>query len=166
MSQHSEGAKGRGKARRRKAAALRVANTPCGLGVFAGRDFLPGEVVGEIEGRVITDPDFGSRYCYDMGDERCIEPVAPFRFLNHSCEPNCQFRPLDVRTEAELAPRRRVFVLAHDDILAGDELTIDYGWPAHMAIPCLCKTENCRGWVVARRELGDVLAGLDALSSR
>ena len=31
----------------------------------------------------------------------------------------------------------------------GEELTIDYGWEAEVAIPCACNSSRCRGWVVA-----------------
>jgi hypothetical protein len=47
----------------------------------------------------------------------------------------------------------RVAVETLRSIVAGEELTIDYGWPAEQAIPCGCGAEDCRGWVVAEEEL-------------
>jgi hypothetical protein len=39
------------------------------------------------------------------------------------------------------------------DILPGDELTIDYAWPADRAAKCLCGSPACRGWIVDPNEL-------------
>jgi hypothetical protein len=33
-------------------------------------------------------------------------------------------------------------------INAGEELLIDYCWPADAAIPCRCGALGCRGWIV------------------
>ncbi len=41
---------------------------------------------------------------------------------------------------------------------AGEELTIDYGWPAEVAIPCLCGSRHCRGWIVDPDEV-ELLSG-------
>ena len=42
-----------------------------------------------------------------------------------------------------------MFVIALRDIEAGEELTIDYNWPAEAAIRCGCGELDCRGWVVS-----------------
>ena len=42
-------------------------------------------------------------------------------------------------------------------IYPGEEITIDYGWPAVSAIPCLCGSERCRGWIVNMEELPELL---------
>jgi hypothetical protein len=143
---------------KRPSKAVRIARTPVGLGVFASRHYEADQVVGEIEGTIIDDPDYGSAYCMDFGDDRCLEPSPPFRFMNHSCEPNCRFTWYDVTRTGETAPARRMFVLALVPIRPGEELTIDYNWPAGMAIPCLCRSPACRGWVVAEEELSRVVA--------
>ncbi len=46
-----------------------------------------------------------------------------------------------------------IWVEAIRDILPGEELTIDYSWPADRAMRCLCGSPNCRGWVVDPAEL-------------
>jgi hypothetical protein len=148
---------------RRKASPMRakdvlVARTSLGRGVFAQRSYDPGAVIGEIEGTVIDDWDYASNYCMDMGDRRCLEPAAPFRFVNHCCQPNCCFQWFDLTTADEPQPRRRVFLLAIEPIARGEELTIDYAWPPHMAIPCRCHAADCRGWVVAKEELAGIAA--------
>jgi hypothetical protein len=140
---------------------------PCrtGRGVFAARRFDPHQIVGEILGSVIADPHYSSSYCYEMGDDRCLEPDPPFRFLNHSCSPNCRFQWYDVTSDREPTPRRRVFVLALRAIASGEQLTIDYRWPIAMAIPCRCGAADCRGWVVDRTELGALAAATNEPSA-
>jgi hypothetical protein len=131
--------------------AVDVRPSVVGQGVFATRAFEPGELVGMVTGELIDNEVFeGSDYAMDMGETHVLEPVAPFRFLNHSCQPNCE-----------------LWVLEHDDggpmelslealtsIQAGDELTIDYAWEAEdETLQCLCGSPNCRGWIVAEHEL-------------
>ena len=143
---------------RRQSKDLRIARTPMGLGVFARRRYTAGQVIGEIDGTVIDDPNYGSDYCMDFGDDLCLEPAPPFRYMNHSCEPNCRFSYYDVTAAGERTPTRRMFVLALDEIRPGEQLTIDYNWPANMAIRCLCHAPSCRGWVVGEDHLDRVIA--------
>jgi SET domain-containing protein len=128
-----------------------------GLGVFSRRFYADGELIGEILGTVIAEPDYSSAYCYSMGDERSLEPDAPFKYLNHSCQPNALFKPYDIKTATSGAIKRRVFVLALDLIRPGDQITIDYRWPAAMAIRCRCGSANCRGWVIDQDDLAEFL---------
>lgn len=143
---------------RRSGKRVRVGRTRLGRGVFAQKSYGEGEIVGEIQGRITEDPDYTSRYCYSMGDQRTLEPDAPFRFLNHNCQPNCHFEWYDIKCPATGAGDRRVFVLAMESIRPGEEFTIDYRWPATMAIPCRCGAEYCRGWIVDHDELPAFLA--------
>ncbi|MDR1924030.1 MAG: hypothetical protein LBQ66_06620 [Planctomycetaceae bacterium] len=39
------------------------------------------------------------------------------------------------------------------DILPGEQLTIDYAWPADKAAKCQCGSPKCRGWIVAADEI-------------
>ncbi|MDR2761450.1 MAG: hypothetical protein LBB88_02470 [Planctomycetaceae bacterium] len=39
------------------------------------------------------------------------------------------------------------------DIFPGEQLTIDYAWPADKLVKCLCGCKKCRGWIVAEDEL-------------
>jgi hypothetical protein len=136
---------------------IRTGRTKLGRAVFAQRYFAPYEIIGEVTGEVIDDLNYYSRYCMDLGDSRCLEPSAPFRYMNHSCQPNCSFRWYDIRDDNAETPDRRMFVLANERLWPGDELTIDYRWPAHMAIPCRCGSIDCRGWIVASEDLAQVL---------
>jgi hypothetical protein len=133
---------------------VRIEETPLGKGVFAKRRFRRSQVVGVIQGRVIEDPEYGSMYCMDLGNARSLEPIEPFRYLNHSCEPNCE---LFIWTyEDENQPATQLFLEALRTIQPGEELTIDYAWSSDAAIPCLCKTKSCRGWVVDPDQLSNI----------
>lgn len=131
---------------------VKIARTRVGRGVFAKKSFLAGTMVGEIEGEVIFDTDYGSDYCMSIGDDRVMEPGAPFRYLNHCCDPNCEFDWYDLRESPGEPPQRRVFLFALQDVQVGDELTIDYNWAANDAIKCSCGSPACRGWIVCEDE--------------
>jgi uncharacterized protein len=136
---------------------VRIDETPLGKGVFAKRHFRRGQVVGVIQGKVIDDPHYGSMYCMDLGGTRSLEPIAPFRYLNHSCEPNCE---LFIWTYLEdSTPAKQLFLEALRAIEPEEELTIDYAWSPEAAIPCLCGCRSCRGWVVDPDQLNVLLAG-------
>jgi hypothetical protein len=128
-----------------------------GKGVFANRSFKPQQEVGRIRGKLIEDPTYGSTYCMDFGEGRLIEPTAPFRYLNHSCEPNCE---LIIWVDEDSAETLRLALHAVTAIQSGEELTIDYGWCADAAVPCQCGCPACRGWIVAPDELPLVLERL------
>lgn len=129
---------------------MRIGRTPLGRGLFARRRFRPQQVIGVVRGQVIDDPDYSSDYCIELNEGRGLEPAAPFRYLNHSCEPNCE---LFFWEAEEPAPLDRLWLQALRPIEPGDELTIDYAWPADTAIPCGCGAAGCRGWIVSPDEL-------------
>lgn len=129
---------------------VRVERCKIGKGVFAQKFIEAGEDVGRVRGEIFDDPNYGSNYCIDLGDNFSLEPKAPFRYLNHNCTPNCQ---LVVHDDSPSGRERYAMVEALRDIKPGEELTIDYGWAADAAIPCLCRSSACRGWVVAAEEL-------------
>lgn len=140
-----------------KRGRVRVGRSRVGRGVFAERWFTELEVIGEVQGEIIADLDYESRYCMDLGDDRCLEPSAPFRFMNHSCQPNCELHWFDIVHDQGLS-QRRLYVVAIERIADGTELTIDYAWSAEMAIPCRCGSDNCRHWIVNDAELGALAA--------
>ena len=63
------------------------------------------------------------------------------RFVNHSCEPNC---------EAELSDGQ-VWIIAGRDIAAGEEVTYNYGYDLvdYREHPCRCGAASCVGYIVA-----------------
>ncbi|MCA9134104.1 MAG: SET domain-containing protein-lysine N-methyltransferase [Planctomycetales bacterium] len=178
---------------------LRVGRTAVGKGLFATKRIVDGSCVGEIQGRVITDDMYVSRYSFDLDNGTQLEPAPPFRFVNHSCEPNCAFESFDFAArrrqvsnplpsnplppnplpseslqggpspdttlappaeslDSQPPPPRKLLLFAICDIAIGQELTIDYNWPASFAIPCHCHARRCRGWIVSPEELPELLS--------
>lgn len=138
---------------KRPSRAVRVGPASCGQGVFARRSFQAKETIAQVRGQVIADDDYWSPYCIDLGLGEVLEPAAPFRFLNHSCRPNCTLIGASDWDEDSGLRRHSTRLQALTAIEPGDELTIDYAWPPCCAIPCLCGSENCRGWIVDQRQL-------------
>lgn len=125
-----------------------VGQSEVGFAVYARRRLSRHAHVGRIRGTIIDNPDYSSDYCMDLGGSLSLEPAYPFRYLNHSCEPNCEIVQWEMgqgRSELWLHTIRAVQI--------GEELTIDYSWPADSAIRCLCGTNSCRGWIVDPDEL-------------
>lgn len=132
-----------------------------GRGVFARRAIPDGTRIIEYTGERITKPEAARRelqrlerqrrggddsvYIFVLNrrhdlDGRKGRSVA--RFINHSCSPNCR---------SELT-RGRVWIVARRAIVAGEELTFDYGfsvkeWRLH---PCRCGAKRCAGFIVAK----------------
>lgn len=142
--------------------SVRIGQTRVGKGIFAQRRYPAEAVIGEILGEVIDDLHYGSDYCMNIGENRVLEPEPPYRYVNHCCEPNCEFDFFDLTDPGESQTRRRVFLIALREIKPGEELTIDYNWSATSAIPCRCQAPSCRGWIVDRHELADLTARLAA----
>lgn len=138
---------------------IRVGPSRHGQGVFALRPFAIGDYIGPIQGQIVSDPEYGSEYGIDLGDgQRTLEPSAPFRFLNHSCEPNSELVICDAENEDGTPGDPVVWLEILRPIVVGEPMTIDYAWPADAAIPCQCGTSGCRGWIVAEDDLEGVVA--------
>lgn len=159
---------------------VHIKETIVGKGVFATQAFPENVVLSEITGKIIDDANFSSSYSFDIGDNLQLDPEPPFRFLNHSCEPNCEFdwwfdetwdqdelengnletvfassansAAGSVQSEIQTG-RRRAYLITLREIEPGEELTIDYNWTADAAIQCFCGAPTCRGWVVCLDEL-------------
>ncbi len=132
--------------------ACRVGPSATGLGVFSLREFFAREVIGPIEGQVSYDDGYESDYCMELDDSGCIEPDAPFRFLNHSCRPNCSLQEYEFQRE-DGTRAAELWLAVDNHVVPGEQLTIDYGWPAEHAVPCRCGSSACRKWIVAADEL-------------
>ncbi|MHB8899343.1 MAG: SET domain-containing protein-lysine N-methyltransferase [Thermoguttaceae bacterium] len=129
---------------------VRVGDSPNGLGVFSLRQFGRDELLGPIEGRIMDDAMYESDYCMELGNCLALEPAAPFRYVNHSCHPNCELVELNRQDGTR---RSRLWLKVNTAITAGVELTIDYAWPAEVATPCRCGCADCRRWIVAADEV-------------
>ena len=135
----------------KKPSPVTVGPAKHGQGVFAAKRFRAGQEIGEIEGKLINDPDYGSNYCIDLGTPYSLEPDAPYRFLNHCCDPNGKL--FVISDDDEPADKIKVVIEALKNIQPGTEITIDYEWAADAAIRCGCGATKCRGWVVSLDEL-------------
>jgi hypothetical protein len=130
---------------------VRTGPSPLGRGVFAAKPFAEGHPIGQVHGRVIDDSQYGSEYCIELNEQFSLEPRSPFRYLNHSCDPNCTLVHFDLEDTDDECPFE-IWVETLRDISVGEQLTIDYGWPPDAAIPCGCGSPVCRGWVVAAEQ--------------
>uniref|UniRef100_A0ACD5UYC0 Uncharacterized protein n=1 Tax=Avena sativa TaxID=4498 RepID=A0ACD5UYC0_AVESA len=68
------------------------------------------------------------------------------RFINHSCQPNCETRKWTVLGEV------RVGIFAKQDIPIGMELSYDYNfeWFGGAMVRCLCGAASCSGFLGAK----------------
>src|SRR6478672_5606044 len=101
-----------------------------GRGVFADRLIKKGELIGEYTGERITEKEADRRYPFDdderhhtflfrLDDGMIIDALFgghPVRFINHSCNPNCE----------ALEEDGRIFISALKNIPKGQELAYDY----------------------------------------
>lgn len=119
--------------------SLRIGMTKVGKGVFADRDYAPGETLLVFRGKQI---DFaasqanGARECdaLQIGPDTYLDLDPPGVFVNHSCGPNCA-----------VADGPRLISLRH--IRAGEELRYDYSTTMdedHWTMRCLCGARSCR----------------------
>ena len=129
---------------------VRVGPSSCGLGVFSIRSVGIHELIGPIRGTVYDDPQYESDYCMELGEHSALEPEWPFRLVNHSCQPNCGLVEIEPESAgATAADAGQLWLEALRAIEPGEQLTIDYAWPAVAAIPCRCGCAECRGWIVS-----------------
>ncbi|MBI4080023.1 SET domain-containing protein [Candidatus Kaiserbacteria bacterium] len=100
-----------------------------------------GKLIAEYTGvRIPTSyaDTLKTRYLFALDDEWTVDGSARTniaRYINHSCEPNC---------EAEIHDGR-IYILSTRDIQAGEELTIDYGdeYFDEFIRPTGCKCRKC-----------------------
>ena len=91
------------------------------------------------------ESDNGSVYIFDLDGKRDLDGNFEWniaRLVNHSCKPNCEAQDID----------GEIWLVALQNIKAGEELTFDYGydlehWEEH---PCLCGEPNCIGYIVCK----------------
>ena len=149
--------------RPRHSPPVEVRSSPIhGRGVFATRRIRAGTRIIEYTGERISSEEADARYDDDAMEEhhtflfgvdedtvidasRCGNEA---RFINHSCDPNCE----------AVLENGRVFIEAIRTIQPGEELTYDYAleregpyqpsWDRLYA--CRCGAPNCRGTLLKR----------------
>ena len=133
-----------------------------GTGVFAKRLIPKGTRVVEYQGRrrpkaqLLEEAVRGERkltYVLNLDADTAIDGAEQgndARFVNHSCEPNCELYIFDATP----------YIYAMEDIPAEAELTFDYHLQSAASrrisralgrelFPCHCGTPSCRGSLVA-----------------
>ncbi|CAK3782269.1 Histone-lysine N-methyltransferase, H3 lysine-36 specific [Lecanosticta acicola] len=126
-----------------------------GFGIRACRSFEPGQIIMEYTGEIISEAECqrrmlevykGKQNYYLMELERNLvidgTKGSMARFINHSCDPNCEVRMLKVNG----TPRMAVFA-GESGIMTGEELTYDYNFDSFgdSRQDCYCGAKNCRG---------------------
>jgi hypothetical protein len=129
-----------------------------GKGVFATREIAAGERIIEYQGALLTHEETDSMcddeamrrhhtFLFAVDDKYVIDGGRggnESRFINHSCEPNCE----------SVVEGRRIFIHATRDIQAGEEVLYDYWYitddsytldDLRRIYPCRCRSDNCRG---------------------
>jgi SET domain-containing protein len=129
-----------------------------GRGVFARVDIPRGKRIIEYVGERITDAEATARYddekmarhhtfLFGVSDDLVIDANRvgnEARFINHSCDPNCE----------SVIVGKRVYIYARRRIPAGAELLYDYWYTTDETCtmadllrlyPCACGSPKCRG---------------------
>jgi SET domain-containing protein len=121
-----------------------------GFGGFAKANIAAGTRVIEYVGEKITKTEslrrceLANEYIFSLDDETDLDgnvPWNPARFLNHSCDSNCEAEP----------DGGRIWIVARRGIRAGEEITFNYGYDLedYREHPCRCGAANCAGYIVA-----------------
>tara|TARA_Y100000310_G_C20640656_1_gene793699 strand:+ start:140 stop:676 length:537 start_codon:yes stop_codon:yes gene_type:complete len=133
-------------------------------GVFAAKDIPKGTKIIEYVGERITktestiradkviddslrDKTKGAVYLFEINKKYDIDGNVDYntaRFINHSCDPNCE-----VDFEGE-----RIFIFSIKDIKKGEELNYDYGYDIdnYEDHRCKCGAKNCIGYIVSKED--------------
>jgi SET domain-containing protein len=120
-----------------------------GQGLFAGQDIQQGTKIIRYIGEKITQEESerrlaaGNVYIFGLNERYSIDGDTPkntARFINHSCEPNCHTEQFD----------NTIWIVAINDIVAGEELTYNYEYAIddEPPEPCHCGAKNCCGYIL------------------
>jgi len=134
-----------------------------GLGAFATEDIPAGTRLIEYAGERLTPAAAEARYPDVEGerhhtflfaiDEDIVIDAAvggnDARFINHSCDPNCD----------AVIDDARIWIETIRGVSAGEELAYDYAYvleerhspAAKRRFPCRCGSANCRGTILAKK---------------
>ncbi|NNC17937.1 SET domain-containing protein [Corallococcus exiguus] len=132
-----------------------------GTGAFATRRIRKGARIIEYIGERITQAEADARYddesmerhhtfLFNLDDDTVLDAGTlhnESRYINHSCEPNCQ----------SLIDKGRIHIYALRAIEPGEELSYDYAYErspemeadAESLYVCRCGTPSCRGTILA-----------------
>ncbi|MFH1409655.1 MAG: SET domain-containing protein-lysine N-methyltransferase [Nanoarchaeota archaeon] len=129
-------------------------------GIFAKKFIPKGKELIEYVGRKISkkegdriadehiennknDPTNGKVYVFELNKRYDLDGNVPWntaRFINHSCDPNCEV--VDIKSH--------LWITAIRDIKKGEELYYNYGYDLedYQDHPCRCGSEKCIGFIL------------------
>jgi SET domain-containing protein len=135
-----------------------------GVGAFATRRIRTGTRLIEYAGKRITPDEADAQYpevrgmhhhtqLFAIDDDVVIDASIDgndARFINHSCDPNC---------DAVVDDDDRIWIETIRDVAPGEELAYDYAFvlserhtpAAKQRYPCRCGSAKCRGTILARK---------------
>ena len=134
-----------------------------GLGAFATRPIPAGTRLVEYAGERLTPDEADARYpdvpgerhhtfLFAIDDDWVIDAAVDgndARWINHSCDPNCD----------AIVEDGRIWIETIRDVQRGEELAYDYRMmleerhtpAAKKLYPCNCGAEGCRGTLLTRK---------------
>jgi len=134
-----------------------------GLGAFATRPIPAGTRLIEYAGERLTFAQAEARYpdvagerhhtyLFAIDDDVVIDAAVDgndARWINHSCDPNCD----------AVIDGGRIWIETIRDVVPGEELAYDYAQileerhtpAAKQRFPCHCGAANCRGTMLAKK---------------
>lgn len=136
-----------------------------GMGGFAKVDIPEGTRVIEYVGEKITkketdrrvekvyerfetdEENHGAVYIFTLNKKYDIDgdvPYNPARYINHSCDPNC---------ETDII-KGRIWIISTRDIKQGEEILYNYGFDfdSYEDHPCQCGAKRCIGYILIEDE--------------
>lgn len=141
-----------------------------GWGIRTKECLRSGQFIIEYLGEVVSEHEFRSRmmeqyfshsghYCLNLDSGMVIDSYRmgnEARFINHSCEPNCEMQKWSVNGVY------RIGLFALKDITSGTELTYDYNFHSFNTEEqqvCKCGSESCRGIIGGKSQRINGLPG-------
>ena len=116
---------------------------------YIGEKILKSEGDKRSERRInkyLNSKSTGSVYIFELNKKYDIDGAKSFnkaRFINHSCNPNCE---VDII-------RGRIWISSIKQIQKGEELTYDYGYEFdkddYKDHICKCGSKNCIGYIIS-----------------
>ncbi|MBM7114005.1 hypothetical protein [Archangium primigenium] len=127
---------------------LTLALGPNGTRALTTRAVERDAVLLVLEGSRVPEPE---RHSLQIGEAlHLVSPDAPWRYLDHACEPNAW---IELDATADVAGvRLRALV----PLEAGVAVTFNYlttEWELATPFPCGCGAASCAGWIRGARHL-------------
>jgi len=138
-----------------------IKTTDRGWGLCAGTSLPKDTFIMQYIGEIYSlDSEYGQKKMNEYKDKTCTylmglpnnsrhEVIDPTkngnmaRFINHSCDPNCETRKYNVKGELCIG------IFSKKDIKEDEELTFNYDFDFNKTRyqKCLCGAKNCRGYL-------------------